>query len=113
MCRHAMNRQSVATPSRSAAAASGRTAREVVNRGAFLKKKSSRRESSKTLAFLNHMQPNNTLPSELLVHIFDLLLLSPDALADDRIERLYLCSRWYQILVSNPRFPTHPLIQSG
>ena len=49
-------------------------------------------------------EPIASLPNELLVYIFDLAHLSSDALMKDWIGRLYLCRRWYHILVSMPRF---------
>ena len=48
--------------------------------------------------------PVASLPNELLVYIFDLAHLSSDALMKDWIGWLYLCRRWYHILVSMPRF---------
>ncbi|RPD53921.1 hypothetical protein L226DRAFT_574694 [Lentinus tigrinus ALCF2SS1-7] len=48
--------------------------------------------------------PITTLPNELLVSIFDLAQLSSDAHAKDWIGRMYLCRRWFHILISTPRF---------
>ncbi|RPD53928.1 hypothetical protein L226DRAFT_538830 [Lentinus tigrinus ALCF2SS1-7] len=53
---------------------------------------------------VERLGPITTLPNELLVLIFDLAQLSSDAHAKDWIGRMYLCRRWFHILISTPRF---------